>query len=172
MTTAKSAVERAVAAPSAARWSRLVGTFFGIGLLRPGPGTWASAVTVALWRGLGGLLPPALQLPLATAAAAAATIVGIPAATRVARTSGKRDPSCVVIDEVAGQMLTLIGAPIGWKSLMAGLILFRAFDIVKPFPLRRLERLPGGVGIVFDDLGAGLYALVILQLMLHYGWLV
>ncbi len=172
MTILKNAVEPAMDASPAARWARVAGTFFGIGHLRPGPGTWASAATVALWRVLGGLLPPTLQLPLATAAAAAATIVGIPAATRIARTSEIPDPPCVVIDEVAGQMLTLIGAPLGWKSLIAGLILFRAFDIVKPFPLRRLERLPGGAGIMLDDLGAGLYALVILQVMLHYGWLI
>ncbi len=98
-----------------------------------------------------------------------ATVVGIPAATRVARALGKEDPSHVVIDEVAGQMVAFIGAPLNWKCLLAGLILFRAFDITKPFPIRRLEHLPEGTGIMLDDIGAGLYALAVMQLLLHFG---
>lgn len=98
-----------------------------------------------------------------------ATLLGIPAATRVARALGKKDPSHVVIDEVAGQMVTLIAAPVNWRCLLAGLILFRAFDITKPFPIRRLEHLPQGTGIMLDDIGAGLYALAVMQLLLHFG---
>ena len=74
----------------------------------------------------------------------------------------------VVIDEVAGQMIALIAVPVDWKYMMASFILFRSFDIVKPFPLRRLETLPRGTGIMMDDVGAGLYALVLLQLWLHF----
>ena len=95
--------------------------------------------------------------------------IGIPAATLEARGCGKKDPSHVVIDEVAGQLLTLVTCPIGWPALLAGFILFRAFDIVKPPPVRSLERLPEGTGIVVDDLGAGLYGLIVLQLLLHFG---
>ena len=73
----------------------------------------------------------------------------------------------MVIDEVAGQMITLIAAPVAWKSLLIGFILFRGFDILKPPPLRRLERIPEGAGIVLDDVGAGLYGLAVLQLLLH-----
>jgi hypothetical protein len=87
--------------------------------------------------------------------ALAAILAGIPAATRVARASGRKDPQFVVIDEVAGQLITLIAAPIAWQSLLLGFILFRGFDIVKPWPVRRLERLPEGVGIVVDDVAAG-----------------
>ena len=94
---------------------------------------------------------------------------GIPAATLVARAAAKKDPQFVVIDETAGQLITLIGAPLTWKSLLAGFILFRAFDIVKPPPIRLLERLPEGTGIVVDDVGAGLYALAMMQLLLHFG---
>jgi phosphatidylglycerophosphatase A len=72
-----------------------------------------------------------------------------------------------VIDEVAGQMIALIGTPVTWKYLLASLILFRGFDIVKPFPLRRLESLPEGTGIMMDDVGAGIYSLLLLQLGLH-----
>ena len=100
-----------------------------------------------------------------------AVLIGIPAATRVARARGTKDPQIVVIDEVAGQLITLIAAPVSWKSLLLGFILFRGFDIVKPPPLRRLEQLPQGVGIVVDDVGAGLYALLIMQAVLHWGLL-
>jgi len=98
-----------------------------------------------------------------------AVAVGIPAATLVARASGKKDPQFVVIDETAGQLITLIGASVAWKSLLAAFILFRAFDIVKPPPIRLLERFPEGTGIVVDDVGAGLYALAVMQLLLHFG---
>ena len=75
----------------------------------------------------------------------------------------------MVIDETAGQLITLIAAPLTWKSLLAAFILFRAFDITKPPPVRWLERLPEGTGIVVDDVGAGLYALAVMQLLLHFG---
>jgi phosphatidylglycerophosphatase A len=81
---------------------------------------------------------------------------------------GKKDPSQVVIDEVAGQMIAFIGVPLNWYCLLIGLILFRAFDITKPFPVRRLERLPEGTGIMLDDVGAGLYALAVIQVLLHF----
>jgi phosphatidylglycerophosphatase A len=152
-------------------WAYAVATVAGIGYLRPGPGTWSSAVTVLLWWLLARALPPGWLIPAAIVWAIAATAIGIPAATRVERESGKHDPSHVVIDEMAGQMVALIGAPLGWKSLLAGFILFRVFDIVKPPPVRQLERLPEGAGIVIDDLGAGLYALIVLQLLLWLGWL-
>ncbi len=151
-------------------WAWLIATVFGVGRLKPGPGTWASAATIALWRAFA---PTAgdFQLPAAIAAAAVVTLVGIPASTRVARESGIKDPGFVVIDEVAGQLIALIGAPLGWKSLLASLILFRVFDIVKPPPLRRLEAVPEGAGIMLDDIGAGLYALAVMQAVRHFGLL-
>jgi phosphatidylglycerophosphatase A len=102
------------------------------------------------------------------AAAIAVTLIGIPAAARVARASALKDPQFVVIDEVAGQLVALIAVPLAWKTFLVGLILFRVFDILKPPPIRQLERLPEGIGIVVDDLGAGLYALVIMHLLLHF----
>jgi len=72
-----------------------------------------------------------------------------------------------VIDEVAGQLISFIGIPISWKTLLTGFILFRVFDILKPPPVRQLERIPEGAGIVLDDLGAGLYALVVMHLVVH-----
>jgi phosphatidylglycerophosphatase A len=150
------------------RLSWLIATFFGIGHLQPGSGTWASAVTILLWWTACRWLPAGWEMPVALLASVAMTLIGIPTSTVVARESGIKDPGFVVIDEVAGQMIALIGVPVHWKYLVAGFILFRSFDIVKPFPLRRLESLPGGTGIMMDDVGAGLYALVLLQFWLHF----
>jgi len=148
-------------------WAWMIGTFFGIGRLRPGPGTWASAVTVLFW-GLSSFLVLSHSGIVALVIAIVVTAIGIPAATRVARESEIHDPSFVVIDEVAGQMLPLIIAPLRWKYLLLSLILFRCFDILKPPPLRALERLPEGTGIMLDDIGAGIYALLVLSLVLKF----
>jgi phosphatidylglycerophosphatase A len=152
-------------------WSRLIATFFGIGYMRPGPGTWASAVTMLLWAALAHFLPVSARIPVAIALAILVTLVGIPAATQVARASGVKDPGFVVIDEVAGQLVSLIAVPAAWQTFLAGFILFRAFDIFKPPPVRQLERLPEGSGIMLDDVAAGIYALAVMQLLLHWGLL-
>ncbi|WP_433985044.1 phosphatidylglycerophosphatase A family protein [Tunturiibacter empetritectus] len=91
--------------------------------------------------------------------------MGIPAATIVAHESGREDPGHVVIDEVAGQLIALIAIPADWQHAAISLLLFRFFDILKPPPIRQLERLPGGTGIMLDDVGAGLFALAIAQLI-------
>lgn len=155
----------------APRWATLVATFLGIGRLRPGPGTWASAATVLLWWGLTRWISPVGQAWAASMLALVAVLVGIPAATRVARAADLKDPQFVVIDEVAGQLITLIAVPVSWKSILLGFILFRGLDIVKPPPVRRLEHLPRGFGIVMDDVGAGLYGLLLMQIALHFGLL-
>ena len=152
-------------------WATLIGTFFYTGYGKPGPGTWASVATVLLWRVLSPFAAPSDRTVAAIATAVVVTLVGIPAATRVARALAVKDPSIVVIDEVAGQMIALIGASLDWKSMLAALILFRVFDITKPFPLRRLEHLPEGVGIMLDDVGAGVYALALMQLARAFHWL-
>ena len=110
-------------------------------------------------RRLAHALAPSLRTPVAIALAVVVTLIGIPAATQVARGSGIKDPQFVVIDEVAGQLVALVAVPLAWKSFLAGFILFRVFDIVKPPPVRQLEALPEGAGIVLDDIAAGLYAL-------------
>jgi phosphatidylglycerophosphatase A len=153
-------------------WSTVVATFCGVGRLRPGPGSWGSAITVLLWAAVAYQLTPGLRTPVAVGLAVLVTLIGIPAATRVARASGLKDPQFVVIDEVAGQLVTLIAVPLAWKSFLAGFILFRGFDILKPPPVRQLERLPEGTGIVLDDVAAGLYGLIVMHLLLHFGLLV
>ena len=152
-------------------WATLVATFFGAGRLKPGPGTWGSVATVSVWWFASSHIPAASRTWATIVAAAVVTLIGIPAATRVARAAGIEDPQFVVIDEVAGQLVTLIAVPLAWKTFLSGLILFRVFDILKPFPIRRLEHLPEGTGIVVDDLGAGLYALAVMHLLLHFGLL-
>ena len=167
----KSPTEATETSSSAPAWATLVATFFGTGRLRPGPGTWGSLAAVLLWWGLALQLPISARVPIILLLIVAATAIGIPAATLEARGCSQKDPSHVVIDEVAGQLVTLIACPIHWKPLLAGFILFRAFDIVKPPPIRSLERLPGGTGIVVDDLGAGIYGLIMLQVVSHFHWL-
>jgi len=148
-------------------WAWLIGTFFGAGLLKPGPGTYGSIAAVLLWYAAAHVLHPStIALAIGTAVAAIiATLIGIPAATIVARESGREDPGHVVIDEVAGQLIALIAIPADWRHAALSLLLFRLFDILKPPPIRQLERLPAGTGIMLDDVAAGLFALAIAQLL-------
>jgi len=147
-------------------WAWAVGTFFGAGLLKPGPGTYGSIAAVLLWFfAAHAFRVTHLELAIGTLiAAVVATLIGIPAATIVARESGREDPGHVVIDEVAGQLIALIAIPADWQHAIFSLLLFRLFDIFKPPPIRQLERLPEGTGIMLDDVAAGLFALLIAQL--------
>lgn len=148
-------------------WAIAIATFFGAGYGKPGPGTWGSVAAVLLWASFAFLLHPStLTITLAlTIGIVVATVLGVPAATIVERESGRTDPGFVVVDEVIGQWIALLGSPADWRHGLIALVLFRIFDITKPFPVRRLERLPGGWGIVFDDVAAGLYALGVASLL-------
>ncbi|MGP8270188.1 MAG: phosphatidylglycerophosphatase A [Terracidiphilus sp.] len=149
------------------RWAWAIATFFGVGFGKPGPGTWGSVATVLLWAAYAWLAHPTpLTLTLALVLGIALTLLlGIPASTIVARESGRHDPQFVVIDEVAGQAIALIGSQANWRHALIALILFRLFDITKPYPVRQLEKLASGWGIVLDDVGAGLYALCVASLL-------
>ncbi len=153
--------------PRKTLWAWTVATFFGTGLGKPGPGTWGSAAAVLLWAAYVWFLHPAPHILLIAllAGAVLSIALGVPAATLAARESGRHDPQFVVIDEVAGQWIALLGSPADWRHGLIALILFRLFDITKPFPARQLERLPEGWGIVFDDVAAGLYALGVASLL-------
>jgi phosphatidylglycerophosphatase A len=142
----------------------LIATWFGCGYVPFGPGTAGSlaalAIAIALhhFDGSGGgtflLLTGVLLVP------------GVWAASVVAQRIGQKDPHIVVVDEVLGQWLTLAGATtLNWKSWLAAFALFRLFDIWKPPPARQLEALPGGIGIVADDLMAGLYGALAIFLL-------
>ena len=169
--TIKSAVTPRHTAGAAPLWATLVATFFGAGQLRPGPGTWGSAAAVLIWFGVSRVVALGWQAAVLTSMAAIAIAAGIPSATHVAMASRNKDPQQVVIDEVAGQWISLLFIPVTWKTLLAGFILFRGVDIVKPPPVRQLEKLPAGTGIVLDDVAAGIFALAIMQLLLHFGLL-
>jgi len=113
--------------------------------------------------------PGAVALAIGTLVAAIiATLAGIPASTIVAREAGREDPGLVVIDEVAGQWIALIAMRPDWKHAALGLVLFRLFDIWKPWPVRKLEALPGGTGIMLDDVAAGVLALVVGIALSHW----
>src|SRR5207237_8326485 len=97
------------------------------------------------------------------------TMVGIWAGTRAERLIQKKDPSIVVIDEVAGQMIALLSGPLWlhtWWSIFSAFILFRLFDIWKPYSIRRLEKLESGIGIIADDVLAGAYALIVTSVLI------
>jgi phosphatidylglycerophosphatase A len=147
-----------------------ISTWFGCGYAPAAPGTVGSAAAIGiaiLIEHYAGWKPPAF--------AALALIVAAPAiwaAGETARQAKIKDPQFVVVDEVVGQWLALAGArslmgKLNWITWLAAFLLFRLFDIWKPFPVRQLESLPGGVGIVADDLMAGLYAALVLFLA---GW--
>lgn len=146
--------------------ARVIATCFGLGLIPFAPGTAGSAAGLLIayllaahfgWHPLYFGFLALIFLPVA-----------IWAADVTARSVGRKDPGLVVVDEVIGQWITLAGAThLNWRSWAAGFLLFRLFDIWKPAPLRQLERLSGGLGIVADDAMAGIYGAVVLFSM---GW--
>ena len=139
------------------RLSRALVTLFGIGYLPLAPGTWGSAATVLFFLVLH-LLEVGHSNLLAATLAGVLLFPAIVLSGRFANERGRSDPSEIVIDEVLGQCVCLALVPVTVSSLVVGFFLFRGFDIWKPFPIRSLERLPGGTGIVCDDLAAGVYA--------------
>ena len=146
--------------------ARLVGTFFFLGYVPKGPGTAGSlgALALAWWLHAYEGVPAAGFAVYALLLLAPASW----AAGRVAEDIGKKDPQIVVIDEVVGQWIALAGAStLNWKSWLGAFLLFRAFDIWKPPPVRQLERVQGGAGIVLDDVMAGIYAALVLYFA---GW--
>jgi phosphatidylglycerophosphatase A len=155
------------------RWAWTLSTFFGAGYLKPGPGTYGSIAAVLLWYAAAhAFAPTRVTLAIATALAAVfITAIGIPASTITAREAGREDPGFIVIDEVAGQLFALILATPDWQHAALDLVLFRLFDIWKPWPIRKLEALPNGTGIMLDDVAAGLLALLtgfLLSLAAHH----
>ena len=126
------------------------------------PGTFGSAAGLLLFWAVRGSGSLAVEL----AVLLAVTAIGVAAATRAESVTGRHDPGLIVIDETAGMLLTLAAVPVGPGGAVAGFLAFRLFDIVKPFPARRAERLPGGWGVMADDLVAGLYAQALLRLLL------
>ncbi len=147
--------------PGAAVW---IATCAGVGYFPVAPGTAGSVVGVVLVAALGRLPVETPWLSVLLGAAAVAVyFLGVWSAGHAERFFSRVDPRFVVIDEVAGQMTTFLARPdASWKWLLVGFVLFRVFDVLKPFPAGRAERLPGGWGIMTDDVVAGGYGLVTL----------
>jgi phosphatidylglycerophosphatase A len=158
----------------------------GVGFLPLAPGTWGSMVGVALYlllrvaslRFINALysvevvnrpLVESLYMTLSMALIICLTAAGVWAATRAEGLLGRKDPGAVVLDEVAGQLIAFLFIPLSlnlrWWMVLAGFLLFRLFDIWKPYPVRRLEALESGLGIMADDVLAGIYAAVCLLLL-------
>lgn len=142
----------------------LLATGFGSGLLPKAPGTWGSLLAVGLGEGLfqvAGLVGVA-------GLAGVSVLVGVPVSGRVAALRGRKDPGEIVVDEIAGQAIALaclhaalsagVAGTLRWGLVLLAFALFRAFDIAKPGPIDRLQSLPGGWGVMADDLVAGAFA--------------
>jgi len=137
----------------------LIATAGGIGLLPLMPGTWGSLAALPCAWAISALAGQ----PGLAAAAILVFALGIWASEAVARASGAKDPGFIVVDEVAAQFLVLATAPFDWRTYAAAFLLFRVFDIAKPWPVRAIERrVAGGLGIMLDDVAAALYAILLL----------
>ena len=143
----------------------------GVGYLPLAPGTWGSLVGVGIFLLLVWAIPAHALVVVVLVAIAAVTFAGTWAATRTEQLSGRKDPGKVVVDEVAGQFIALFPLTLftRWSTVavIVSFILFRFFDIVKPYPARRFEALKGGMGIMCDDLVAGVYGAIIVSIILR-----
>jgi len=140
-------------------WMQLA-TVGPVGRLRPAPGSWGSAAALVIAAGLAPFAGWTLEI-----ATLAICVLGVRAAEIYDRESGSKDASEIVIDEVAGQWITLLAVPLDWRWWIAAFIAFRMFDILKPGPVRLAERLPGGYGVMADDIVAGMLAAVCLLIL-------
>ena len=150
--------------PSMGNFVHLLAFGFGAGCSPKAPGTMGTLLAV-------GVYLPLSHLPLAAyiGVLAVVILVGIWLCDRAARDLGVHDHPGIVWDEIAGYLLTMLAAPAGWVWIVAGFALFRLFDIWKPWPIGWLDRhVGGGFGIMLDDLVAGVFAAVCLQILVHY----
>lgn len=144
---------------------KIISTSLGIGYIGKGAGTYASIFTCLLWYFFQtGEYEPKLAPVLITLLL---TMQGVKSANEVEVLWGK-DHNRVVIDEVAGMCITLLFVPVEIKYVVAGLVLFRFFDIVKPLGIRKLEKWSGGWGVMADDVLAGIYANIVLQIIIFF----
>ncbi len=135
---------------------------FGSGLMPKAPGTWGTVIAIPIWYGLSFL-----NLPYYLVATLVLSIIGIGLCHYTAKKLGVHDHPGIVWDEICGYLITMISIPATWQWALAGFILFRFFDILKPWPIKWLDKkVHGGFGIMVDDLLAGVFALGILHLVL------
>jgi phosphatidylglycerophosphatase A len=144
--------------------SSILATFFGLGFAPAAPGTVASAAAAILY----AFVLHDLSRPLFVLLIMTLFFVGVAVSSRYAAELGRPDPGRIVIDEVCGQLIALAFLPATWPAVAISFALFRFFDIIKPWPIRKLERFPGGWGIMADDVGAGLAAALLARLILLF----
>lgn len=142
------------------RLAWLYATGCGIGMVPKAPGTFGSLLGPLLVWGWQSLSRPMHE---SVAVTLIGVLLGVGAAQRTARHYGLGDPGCVVCDEIAAFAIVFVLTPVTWTTAVIGFVCFRVFDIAKPWPISRLERLPGGWGIMADDLLAGVFAAAALQ---------
>lgn len=145
---------------------KIISTCLGIGYIKKGGGTVAAIFTCIVWflcsiafHSSGNNIFIEILIILFL------SILGIYTGNKLEKLWGK-DSYRIVLDEVVGMLITLIGAPANWKCIFLGLLFFRVFDIAKPLYIRKLEKIPGGWGVMLDDIVAGIYALIVLQIVL------
>lgn len=136
-----------------------IATFGYVGYFPIAPGTAGSLAALLLYAAVRWAGTPGVELVTIVAVLA----VGIWASSGTERALNRKDPGPVVIDEVLGMLLTLAFMPLSWWGIAAGFVLFRIFDVIKPFPAGRLEHLPGGLGIMADDAMAGVYGQLVMR---------
>ena len=146
------------------RLSRMIASLFYVGFIPGMPGTYASIITALMFYSIyaaTGSIRPEFHL----GSVCLITLIGVLASAEIERSTGVEDPSYIVIDEVAGQLVTFLFLPLtGWNFFL-GILAFRTFDIWKPYPIRKLERLGNGVGVMADDILAGIYGNIALQIL-------
>ena len=153
-----------MADPAQSRALMMLATLGPVGFFKPAPGSWGSAAAVVLAAILAMLSPWLLEIvtPLVC-------LLGVLAAGRYQTVTSRHDAPEVVIDEVAGQWIALLAVPLDWRWYLLAFLLFRLFDIVKPGPVRMAENLPGGIGVMADDIVAGVLAAACLLLIQWWG---
>jgi phosphatidylglycerophosphatase A len=140
-----------------------IATGCGVGYVPFAPGTFGSLLGLLVWSAIGpSLLPQLMAIGLLL-------IVGAWSGSVAERHFKATDPGPVVVDEVLGMLVTLLAVPVGWGAVLIGFFVFRLFDVIKPYPANRLERLPGGLGMMADDLMAAVYANLVLRAVLSAG---
>ena len=146
------------------QFALLIASFGYVGFFPIAPGTAGSLAALALFAFVRWIGMPAFELVTIVAVLA----IGIWSADGAERALGRKDPGPVVIDEVLGMLITLALLPVSLTGVLVGFLLFRLFDVVKPYPAGRMEHLPGGYGIMLDDAMAGLYAHLVLRLCMWW----
>ena len=144
--------------------SEWIATCFKVGYLPFAPGTWGSVFAILLW----WVLLKDLNTYIFGAIIIIFLLIGIVVSNIIIDQSGDHDPSHIIIDELVGQWLALFLIPDGFFNIVISFILFRFFDIIKPWPIRLIEKLPKGLGVMSDDLTAGLITLVLIQVINIY----